>query len=320
MTETASSDMRQDLPGGGTLGVMDATRMGWRLMMVDFWPIWVVGLVAFIIQIVGGCVGSLPYIGACIQLAVALFVQPQLGAGLFYAVRRRIDGAPAQVGDVFEGFRQRYWQSLVAMLLPMGVGLVGGLLIAGIVLGAVFIASEGGGGDEEMIITMVVAGVIALPILVALGLVSLLFIFSLLTVWDHPESGWEAVKDSMRVVKAHYLSTLGFALLFGLFGTGAYLPGIILSGLCFGLLFGLIGMGASLAGIIACCVGGFFTMLLVMIWVPLVMIWFSATAIYLYRAWTGQPLVQPLAVEAPPEGSGPVPPTSIEPPPPPPGL
>ena len=290
MTETASSDMRQDLPGGGTLGVMDATRMGWRLMMVDFWPIWVVGLVAFAIQAGCGLVGSLPYIGVCIQLAIALFVQPQLGAGLFYAVRRRIDGAPAQVGDVFEGFRQRYWQSLVAMLLPMGVGLVGGLLVAGIVFGAVFMASEGGGNDEEMIIAMVVAGVIALPILIAMGLVSLLFIFSLLAVWDHPESGWEAVKDSMRVVKAHYLSSLGFA-----------------------LLFGLIGMGAYLAGAIACCVGMFFT-------VPLVMIWFSATAIYLYRAWTGQPLEQPLAVEAPPEGSGPVPPTSIEPPPPPPGL
>jgi len=223
-------------------------------------------------------------------LAIALFVQPQLGAGLFYAVRRRIDGAPAQVGDVFEGFRQRYWQSLVAMLLPLGVGLVGGLLIAGIVLGAVFIASESGGGDEEMIITMVVAGVIALPVLIALGLVSLLFIFSLLTVWDHPESGWEALKDSVRVVKAHYLSSLGF-----------------------GLLFALIGMGAYLAGAIACCVGMFFT-------IPLVMIWFSAASIYLYRAWTGQPLEQPLAADVPPEGSGPVPPTSIEPPPPPPGL
>lgn len=290
MTETASSDMRQDLPGGGTLGVMDATRMGWRLMMVDFWPIWVLGLVAFAIQAGCGLVGSLPYIGACIQLAIALFVQPQLTAGLFYAVRRRIDGAPAQVGDVFEGFRQRYWQSLVAMLLPMGVGVVGGVLIMGIVLGAVFIGSESGGNDEEMVIAMVVAGVIALPILIALVLVSLLFIFSLLAVWDHPESGWEAVKDSVRVVKAHYLSSLGFA-----------------------LLFALIGIGAYLAGAIACCVGVFFT-------IPLVMIWFSAAAIYLYRAWTGQPLEQPLAVEAPPEGSGPVAPTSIEPPPPPPGL
>jgi uncharacterized membrane protein len=104
-------------------------------------------------------------------------------------------------------------------------------------------------------------------------------------VWDHPESGWQAMKDSVRVVKAHYMSSLGMI-----------------------LLFALIGLAAALVGILACCVGVFFT-------APLVMVWFNATLIYLYRSWTGQPLVQPIAVEVPAEGAGPVAPTDIEPPP-----
>jgi hypothetical protein len=49
---------------------------------------------------------------------------------------------------------------------------------------------------------------------------------------------------------------------------------------------------------------------------PAFMVWQTATMIYLYRSWTNQPLVQPLAagVAEPPAGGGPVPPTSIEPP------
>jgi len=286
MSQDPGMQIREGLPGEGSLGVMDATRMGWRLMMSDFWPIWVVGLVAFAIQAGLGIVGALPYIGVCIALAVGIFVQPPLNAGLFYAIRRRIDEAPARVGDLFEGFRQRYWQSVVAILLPMAIGLVGGLAIVGIIFAAIAIAEEAG-GDEEVPIALGTAMVIVVPLAIILGLIGLLFLFSLLAVWDHPESGWEAVKDSVRVVRAHYRSCIGF-----------------------GLLFALIGLGAYLAGVIACCVGVFFTM-------PLFLVWFNAAAIYLYRSWTGQALVQPVAGAPPvPEGTsaGPIPPSDIQPP------
>jgi len=295
MTEFPETDMGQDLPGEGRLGVMDAVRMGWRLMMADFWPIWVVGLVAYAILaavgVVGGVIGIVPLLGpiinGCIQLAAGIFVQPPLMAGLFYAVRNCIDGAPAQAGEVFEGFRQRYWQSVVAMLLPNIIGFVAGVLIGGIVVGAVIIGEEAG-GDEEVAVALGVALAIVIPLAIILALVMLLFLFALLAVWDHPESGWQAMKDSIRVVRAHYLSCVGLA-----------------------LLFAVIGLGAALAGGIACCVGLLFTM-------PLVMLWWSATLIYLYRSWTGQPLVQPLVAEPPAEGAGPVPPSDIQPPPAPP--
>lgn len=290
MTEFPETDMWQDMPGGETLGVMDAVRMGWRLMMADFWPIWLLGLVVYAIHAGCGVVGATPYIGGCIALAVGIFVQAPLNAGMFFAVRRCIDGAPAQVGDVFEGFRQRYWPSVVAVLLPTGLALAFGLLIfVGVfAAGGVMSGFEGHMSEDEMLVVVGVAMLVLVPLCIVFGLIMLLFVFSQLAVWDHPESGWQAMKDSVRVVKAHYMSTLGLM-----------------------LLFALIGLAAALAGIVACCVGLFFT-------APLVMVWYNATLIHLYRSWTGQPLVQPIAVQVPAEGAGPVAPTDIEPPPAPP--
>jgi len=289
MTDLFPDDVQQDFSGGGTVGVMDAVRMGWRLVMADFWPVWVLGLVAYAIHMGCGFVGAMPYIGGCLALAAGLFIQAPLNAGMFFAVRRCIDGSPAQVGDVFQGFRERYWPSVVAILLPTGISFAFGLLIAGGVFATVAIAGgfDGNASEEEVFATLGVALIVLVPLGIIFALVMLLFLFTQLAVWDHPESGWEAMKDSVRVVKAHFWSTLGMT-----------------------LLFGLIALAAGLLGVLACCVGVFFT-------APLVLVWFNATLTYLYRSWTGQPLVQPLMAEEPPaEGIGPLPPTDIEPPPP----
>jgi len=291
---TAMPSTQPPAPVGGGLGVMDAVGMGWRVLMDDFWQLWLVGLVAMLIpgaiNFVGNLIGMIPFVGilgSCIAIAVAIFVQPAFSAGLFFAVRRRIDGNPTQVNDVFEGFRQRYWQSVVAMLPPLGVGLVGGIIAVGIA-GAVLVLGFGVSGnhmnDDKMIAAILVSAAAASPVIIALILVSLLFLFSFLAVWDHPESGWEAVKDSVRVAKAHYLSVLGFT-----------------------LLFAAIGIGAWLLGILALCIGCMVTM-------PAMSIWSTATAIYLYRSWTGRPLTElsqaPFAAPAAPLiGPGPLPPT-----------
>ena len=54
---------------------------------------------------------------------------------------------------------------------------------------------------------------------------------------------------------------------------------------------------ANLIGLITCCIGFFFT-------VPLLLVWQYATMVYLYRSWTGRPLVQPPAPDAGPATDG----------------
>jgi len=288
MSQDTSWEMRQGLPGEGRLGVMDALSMGWRLLKGDFWALWVVALVMVAILTGCGIFGIIPYIGGCISLAVQIFVQPPLMAGLFFVISRRIDGGKPDVAMLFEGFRQRYWQSVVAMLPIMLAGVVVGIIVVGVMIAT--IAATGGfsGGeptDEEVAVIGITLVVVLVPLVLAMVVFQLFFLFALIAVWDHPESGWEAAKASMRLVKDHFWSALGY-----------------------GLLCGLIALGAALAGMLACCVGVFFTG-------PAVSVWFTASTIYLYRSWTGRPLVQPRRAGggAVIEG-GPIPPTDIQPP------
>ncbi|MGB2756023.1 MAG: hypothetical protein WBD75_00275 [Phycisphaerae bacterium] len=288
MSQDTSWEMRQGLPGEGRLGVMDALSMGWHLLKGDFWALWVVALVMVAILMGCGIFGVIPYIGGCISLAVQIFIQPPLMAGLFFVISRRIDGAKPDVAMLFEGFRQRYWQSVVALLPIMLAGVAIGIVAVGCVIAVVAATSGFEGGEpseEEMAVIMTVMLVVMVPLVLAVAVFQLFFLFALIAVWEHPESGWEAAKASMRLVKDHFWSALGFA-----------------------LLCGLIAIGASLAGMLACCVGVFFTG-------PAVSVWFAGSTIYLYRSWTGRPLVQPRRAGggAVTEG-GPIPPTDIQPP------
>ncbi len=297
MSQDTSWEMRQGLPGEGSLGVMDALSMGWHLLKSDFWALWVVALVTVAILMGCGIFGVIPYIGGCISLAVQIFIQPPLMAGLFFVISRRIDGGKPDVAMLFEGFRQRYWQSVVALLPIMLAGVAIGIVAVGCVIAVVAATSGFEGGEpreEEMAVIMTVMLVVMVPLVLAVAVFQLFFLFALIAVWEHPESGWEAAKASMRLVKDHFWSALGFA-----------------------LLCGLIAIGASLAGMLACCVGIFFT-------APAVSVWFVGSTIYLYRSWTGRPLVQPIAAGGPAaEGGpvrrslgegGPIPPTDIQPP------
>jgi len=266
MSETpASLPSPQDRPGA-TLGVLDAVGMGWRLMMSDFWRLWVVAFVMMMVLMGAGMFG----------LPAQILVQPPLMAGLFYVIAKRIDGGRAEVGDLFVGFKERFGPSVIGMLPVTAAGLVFVVLI-GLTMAALFVV--GGGiiaaaeGEEEVVAVVVIAGLvlfIAIEMLLILGLCvfAIFFEFVPAAVWDHPESGWAAAKASMRLVRGHFASMIGFF-----------------------LVFWAIGTAANLIGMLACCVGVFFT-------TPVLIVWQFATLVYLYRSWTGRPLVQAAASEA----------------------
>jgi hypothetical protein len=249
------------------LGVLEALGMGWRLMMSDFWGLW---LPAFVLTLVLMAASNFGIIAA-------VLVQPPLMVGLYWLVARKIDGAPVKIGDVFEGFQQRFGQSVVAWLPVSLVSLVFGVAIAVLVvvlvmptmIGGMAIAGAGGHGDEEAIAAVVllvlgilVGGGLLLVIFMALFIFCLFFTFALPAVWDHPESGWEAMRVSARLVRSRFWSVLGLA-----------------------ILLMLIGIAANLVGMVACCIGVFFT-------APAAMVWQAAAILYLYRSWTGRPLTQ----------------------------
>jgi len=266
MSETPPSLPSPSSRPAPPLGVLDAVGMGWRLMMSDFWALWLAAFVMLLILMAAGMFG----------VPAQVLVAPPLAAGLFYVLAKRIDGGRAEVGDLFAGFKERFGPSVVGMLPVTAAGFVLGILI-GAALGVLF--ALGGGiiaaaeGEEEVVAVVVIGGLvlfilIELLLILAFSIFAVFFYFVPAAVWDHPESGWAAAKASMRLVRGHFLSMIGFV-----------------------LVFWAIGTAANLIGMLACCIGVFFT-------TPLLIVWQYATLVYLYRSWTGRPLVQARASDA----------------------
>ena len=239
-----------------TLGVLDAMGLGWRLLVSDFWRLWLVGLVMMLVASAAGIFG----------LPAAILVTPPLMAGFFYILGRRMDGGPAQVGDLFRGFKERFGESVVGYL-PVSLGSV----VFGVVIGLAtwllmmvcFGVAAAAEGEDVVVGLTIAAGIVVFLaieffLLTALALLVLFFYFVPAAVWDHPGAGWEAAKASARLVRDHFVSMLGFL-----------------------LLFCLVATAANIVGMLACCVGWLFT-------TPAVTVWAYATLLYLYRSWTGQ--------------------------------
>ena len=268
MSETPASLPSPAGRPAAPLGVLDAIGMGWRLMTSDFWRLWVVAFLAFILSALAG--------------PGAIIVAPPLAAGMFYVLALRMQGRPFRVGDLFQGFSQRFKPSLIAGLIPYGVLYLGPLLWVPFHLLCVFGAMAVAEGMRDEAGGFAFAGFICLDILVytliMLGVlvVRMLFTFAQCAVWSFPNSGWEGAKDAVRLARDHIGSVIGLW-----------------------LLFVLIWLGGVIVGYLACVVGVFFVM-------PIVDLWYSASVVHLYTAWTGRPMPTPPVAPAPPPMPPPV--------------
>ena len=280
MSEASAAEVSPQ-PSGPALGVIDAMRMGWRLLMSDFWMLWLLALVLFAVMLGVGLVSCCLL---CLAPLVAFFVHPPLEAGLFKALKGRIDGAAVNFNDLFAAFPECYWQAVLAGLPAMAIDGAMQMVQLPVRIAAQFaepLSRELHYPAEVLIPVLLGVVGVALLLIVALVIFQLFFAFSLLAIWDRKESGVEAIKISMRLVKGHFWSVLGLSLLF--------VP---------------IGIAAAIVGALACLVG-------LLITLPAVAVWHKITLVYLYRSWTGQPLVQPLPAAAtpdafaPPEGTPP---------------
>jgi hypothetical protein len=274
MSETASAQFPPE-SRGAPLGVIDAMGMGWRLLMSDFWMLWLLALVVYAV-VLG--VGMVSCCLLCLAPLVMFFVYPPLGAGLFKALKGRIDGGAVDFNSLFAAYTECYWPAVLAGLPALLIDVV---MQVAIQVPMQFSSNLAGHIARELhgaeaVLILVILGALGVALLLALALLifRLFFAFSLLAVWDYKTSGVEAIKVSMRLAKDHFWPLLGLSLLF----VGIYIV-------------------AVLVGLLACCVGTLIT-------VRAVTAWHQITLVYLYRSWTGQPLVQPLpGAYAPPEGA-----------------
>jgi len=298
MSQVPPNEMEQHLPGyeaGNRVGVIEALQMAWQLLKDDLARLWLLGFVLVAINMGLGLVNSIPYLGSCTSLATAIFVQPALTAGLFYALMRRVDLGRTEVGELFGGFQYRYWPAVLANLILMGFAL-GAMIALGIILGGfslvVGLATNAFEGNEPRLAMLLCIGVCGFVAFVVLILFGMHFVFTFVAIWDYPQSAWEAVKTSVLTVWHNLLSMVGLTVIMLLIGLAVMVPPAIFF---FMTVAGMSDGGGDVMALVG--IGGIVICGLVYVGVvgPLMAVWYNTTLIYLYRSWTGQALEQPLA-------------------------
>ncbi len=113
----------------------DAVSAGWRVVMDNFGLF--VGAVAVQIGI-SFAASFVPYVG----FIVSMIVNPAVTAGLWWICIKKMRGQPAEIGDMFAGFRKEYWGHLIVASLLSSIFIFAGficLILPGFYLAAALV-------------------------------------------------------------------------------------------------------------------------------------------------------------------------------------
>jgi hypothetical protein len=208
-----------------TLDIGECVSAGWGLIQNRFGLVVGGSAVYMLIQAGLGGIGNIPILGAVVTLINYVFISGPMLAGLYYFLLKVLRNQPAEVGDIFTGFRVNYFQLVLAyvlmMLLATLVAVPGGAAAAF----AIFQMIRQHDVDSFHLIVAVLGFLVAI---VPAAYVSISYMFSLPLVIDRGMGFWDAMELSRKQVGKHWWTV--FALL---------------------VVCGLI----QVAGFCACCVG-----------------------------------------------------------------
>ena len=89
---------------------------GWSLVTGNFGVLFVGVLVYFLIEMAIGGLSNIPIVGTLVSLGNFVISGP-LMAGVFYLFIRAIRSEPAEIGDIFSGFKRGFLQLFLATLV-----------------------------------------------------------------------------------------------------------------------------------------------------------------------------------------------------------
>lgn len=214
--------------GDYDLDVGACVSQGWALLKANFGLLF--GGVAIFMLIQGGIalLGQIPLIGILVSLVSIILGGPITG-GLYYFLLRVVRGEPAEIGDIFAGFRINFGQLVLVylvMALLVVVMMIPGAVVAAI---AIFKMTHTHQMDATSVVMATIGSLVALVPVIYFG-VSWLFAIPL--VIDKHLDFWPALMHSRKMVSKHWWSV--FALM---------------------ILTSVINLG----GLAICCIGVFFT-------------------------------------------------------------
>jgi len=216
------------------------------LLKNNFGLLFVGVLIYFLIEGAIAGFGMIPIIGPLFSLANLFVVGPLLG-GVFYLFIQAIRGRPAEIGDVFAGFRKNFLQLFLGYLvcgLLIALCLTPFFVVLVIDMVRVAASSHGAPPDPKAIIHIFET---QLPVVLTVFLICLIpalylkisWAFTLPLIIDKQMDFWPAMQLSRQRVSKHWWLVFGLFILVGLLNV----VGVLLC--CLGVLFTApIGLGA----------------------------------------------------------------------------
>lgn len=173
-------------------------------------------VVYVLIEIVFGLLSLIPLIGAVFNIANFIISGP-LMAGCYYVMLRSIRKQPAEVGDLFYGFRTGFAQFMLGNVVKTLLSMVAGLPGAGIAaLGLIPLSND---STPLAVLLFSIGGIIALiPVLY----LQVSWAFTIPLIMDREMDFWAAMSASRKMVGKHFFIITGLLILIGLL----YLAGV----------------------------------------------------------------------------------------------
>ena len=202
---------------------------GWELLKNNFGLVFGGVAVFMLVQFGLGMLGQIPFLGILISLGSIVVTGPLTG-GLYYFLLKVIRRQPAEIGDIFAGFRLAFGQLLLGYIV-MAV-LTGLAALPGIAIAAVPIIMMVRHETVEVVPALLaVLGFIVMAVpAIYLGIS---WMFSLPLIIDKQMEFWPAMGASRKMVGKHWWLVLGLVVVCGL---------------------------VNVAGFLACCVGIFISL------------------------------------------------------------
>ena len=179
-------------------------------------------------------INIIPYL----NFLLGLFLTGPLIGGLWVYYLKCVRQQSPTMGDAFSGFGPRYWQLVLAQLIPtlITMGLVFAIaMVAAITIPAFAMAQRNAGGGIAALspVLLVIFGVVALVVAAVVIYLSVCWLFALPLVADKGLAFWPALQLSRRMVVKHWWLTFLLLLvgsLVGMLGMIACLVGALVTG------------------------------------------------------------------------------------------
>ncbi len=240
---SAISERDYELDLGGCIS------RGWELVKNNMGLLFVATLVYILIECAIGGLAQIPIIGAIFSVGNFVISGPLMG-GVLYLFIRAIRREPAEIGDIFSGFRRAFAQLFLGTLVQSL--LIGACMLPFIIMFVIkFLPlaphlqhlQPGTPPDKETIAALESVLLATLPVLLVCAIpatyLGVCWKFTLPLIVDRQVDFWTAMGTSRRMVSKHWWLVFGLVILISLLN----IVGLCLC--CVGLLFTIpIGIAA----------------------------------------------------------------------------